>query len=301
MAVSMTPDRQADAVPGAVAVATFIPRRLLFALGVAALIHVARSAGVLVDFWDAVRYSFEIDYGEGIVWQQAELFGTDRMYAPVTGFPFIVFHYPPLYYALVAVVRPLFDDALAAGRAVSVAASIALAALISCTVWRASSPSTSRARLVLAGIAGLAVLCSGNVWTWGLLMRVDMVAVALSFLGLLIAHRSGGRFGPTVLALLVCTAAVFTKQTQVSAGIAVFAVALMQRPRSALVAAGCVGSAGLALVTVLQLRTAGGFLHHIVSYNVNPMSWSYFVAVLQAEGRDKILLGVSLISAIQTC
>ena len=272
------------------------PRPIFYALAIAALIHVARSSGVVADFWDAVRYPFEIDYGEGIVWQQAELFGTGRMYAPVTGFPFLVFHYPPLYYALVAAIRPVFDDGLAAGRAVSAMSSMGLATLVACIVVRASPP---RAPLLLAGIAGLSVLCSGNVWTWGLLMRVDLVAIALSFLGLLIAHRSGGRFAPTAVALLACTAAVFTKQLQVSAGIAVFAVSFMQRPRSALLAAGCVGSAGLAGLAWLQWRTMGGFLHHIVDYNVNPLSLRYLAGVLQIESRDTLLLALGLVSAVQ--
>ena len=272
------------------------PRPIFYTLAIAALIHVARSSGVVADFWDAVRYPFEIDYGEGIVWQQAELFGTGRMYAPVTGFPFLVFHYPPLYYALVAAIRPVFDDGLAAGRAVSAMSSMGLATLVAWIVVRASPP---RAPLLLAGIAGLSVLCSGNVWTWGLLMRVDLVAIALSFLGLFIAHRSGGRFAPTAVALLACTAAVFTKQLQVSAGIAVFAVSFMQRPRSALLAAGCVGSAGLAGLAWLQWRTMGGFLHHIVDYNVNPLSLRYLAGVLQIESRDTLLLALGLVSAVQ--
>lgn len=249
----------------------------------------------MADLVDAIRYPFEIDYGEGIVWQQAELFGTGHMYAPVTDFPFLVFHYPPLYYVLVAAFRPMFNDGLAAGRAVSVVASAILAVLVAAIVRRAAGP---RASWLLAVIAGLSVLCSGTVWTWGLLMRVDLMAIALSFLGLLIAHRSDGRFVPTAVALLVCTAAVFTKQLQVSAGIAVFAVALLQQPRKALLAAGCVGSAGLLIVGWIQWRTSGGFLHHIIAYNVNPFSLRYLAGVLQIEARDALLLITGLMSAV---
>ncbi len=276
-----------------------MPRPLAVALVVAALIHVAKAAGVLADFAEAVRYPFEIDCGEGIVWQQAELFGTNKMYAPGTAFPFIVFHYPPLYYAVVAMVRPLFHDGLAAGRAMSAMASMGLAVLAAAIVGRGASWPRSRVVWLLAGITGLAVLCSGNVWTWGLLMRVDLLAIALSFAGLLIAHGSGGRFVPTLVALLVCTAAVFTKQLQLSAGIAVFTVAAIQRPRSALLAAACAGVVGLTALEMLQRKTMGGFLTHIVGFNTNPLLWENFTAVAQIESRDTLLLAAGLVGAVE--
>src|SRR5712672_3082341 len=58
----------------------------------------------------------QIDYGEGIVWQQALLIPGPRMYGDITQFPFIVFHYTPVYHLVVRAIATLGIDPLAAGR-----------------------------------------------------------------------------------------------------------------------------------------------------------------------------------------
>jgi hypothetical protein len=61
-------------------------------------------AGLLYFAWAEVRraravlaYPFGVDYGEGIVWQQALLIPGPRMYGSIDHLPFLVFHYPPVY------------------------------------------------------------------------------------------------------------------------------------------------------------------------------------------------------------
>lgn len=66
---------------------------LLSALAVFLGVH---TLGAILDFLVAIHYPYELDYGEGIVWQQAALIPGPRMYAPGAGLPFIAFHYPPL-------------------------------------------------------------------------------------------------------------------------------------------------------------------------------------------------------------
>ena len=79
-------------------------------------IHVV---GVGLDFVAAIRYPFELGYGEGIVWQQAALIPGPRMYSSSQELPFIVFHYPPLYHLLARAALSIQPDFLAAGRLVS--------------------------------------------------------------------------------------------------------------------------------------------------------------------------------------
>ena len=68
----------------------------------------------------AIRYPCELDYGEGIVWQQMRLMFTDKAYGPIDGFPAIVFHYPPrLSRGDRGCSDALGMDELATGRAVS--------------------------------------------------------------------------------------------------------------------------------------------------------------------------------------
>jgi hypothetical protein len=65
---------------------------------------------------------------------------------------------------------------------------------------------------------------------------------------------------------------VFTKQTEISAGVALFLLTLLRNPRSALLAAAVAGSIGLGLLGFLQWITDGGFLLNIVHYNINRFS-----------------------------
>lgn len=272
------------------------PTAVIAVLTIAVL--AVRCFGVVLDFHDAVFYPFEIDYGEGIVWQQAASFMVGSAYRPLTAFPFIVFHYPPVYYGVVWLFSWAFADLLAAGRAVSVCASLCIAASVAMTVWGFGTSQRRMWRAAVAAVAALTVLGSGNVWTWGLLMRVDMVAIALSFLGLLVAHRSNGRFGWLVVALVLCTAAVYTKQVQVSAGSAIFATALLLRTKPALSAGAIAGLVGLSAFLVLQMQTGGGFFQNIVLANINPFSWSYLELVVWEERRDLAILVVGLGAAI---
>ena len=104
-------------------------------------------AGLLYFLWVDLRcagialaYPFGLDYGEGIVWQQAMLIPGPQMYGPIDHLPFIVFHYPPVYHLASRAVMALGVDPLAAGRMVSLGATIVI--------------SISFAWLVAAGLAG---------------------------------------------------------------------------------------------------------------------------------------------------
>src|SRR5262245_25698554 len=87
----------------------------------------ARAVVYLQNAFDAVRYPFGIDYGEGIVWQQLLLIPGPRMYGAITDVPYIVFHYPPVYHLAVRAVMLLGLDPLMAGRGLSVACTLTTA------------------------------------------------------------------------------------------------------------------------------------------------------------------------------
>ena len=50
--------------------------------------------------YDAVLYPYGLDYGEGIVWQQMAALANGGMYSNFHEFPYLVFHYTPIYHAL---------------------------------------------------------------------------------------------------------------------------------------------------------------------------------------------------------
>jgi hypothetical protein len=83
----------------------------------------------------AILFPWELDYGEGIVWQQMRWIFTDKAYGPIDQFPAIVFHNPPHYHAVTAITAgTLGTDELATGRAISLlstmAATVASAMLV---------------------------------------------------------------------------------------------------------------------------------------------------------------------------
>lgn len=254
---------------------------LLIGLLVILAVH---SAGGLMDSLAAIRNPGEIDYGEGIVWQQAALIPGPRMYESRTDLPFIVFHYPPVYYLVTHLAGAFMPDLLAAGRLVSAVSAGAIAIVVACLVL-AATPARPRhgLRLACAAVAGLLVYNSHALRVWGLLMRVDTLAVALALGGILVAARSSGRWLSTTCALLLCVAAVYCKQTELPAGLTVFAIAMLRNPRAAVAAAGIALVAGLVPLAGLQWVTDGGFLHNIIGYNLNRLDLAGGLRTIAAE------------------
>jgi hypothetical protein len=246
--------------------------------------------GVGQDFIAAIHSPVQLDYGEGIVWQQAALIPGPRMYGNSEDLPFIVFHYPPLYHLLARAALPLQPDLRAAGRLLSVLATIGIAfagaGLVLVATWQRGRPLEGTA-LWSAAVTGMLLLCLHAVRSWGVVMRVDMMATVLGLLGLLVGAWANGRFWGTAAALLLCVAAMFTKQTELAPGVAVFLLALLRNPRATLLAAVLAGGAGLAALELLQWLTSGGFLHNIISYNINRFNFRHGYEVFRYELLDE--------------
>ncbi|MGC2412336.1 MAG: hypothetical protein WA459_06535 [Stellaceae bacterium] len=260
-------------------------------LGALLAVLLVRAVGVFHDFAATIRFPFELEYGEGIVWQQAALIPGPHMYGASQDLPFIVFNYPPLYYLLARAALSIEPSFLAAGRLVSALGAVLIALSVAALVRisaRGGGRPIARAEWAIALATGLLVLRLYTVHDWSLLMRVDMAAIALSMLGLLAGALANGRFWGTTAALLVCVAAVFAKQTQLPAGAAVFLIALMRNPRGALGAAAIAGLVGLAELGLMQWLTDGGFLLNIVGYNINRYSLLHAYQLFLAEERANL-------------
>jgi hypothetical protein len=246
---------------------------------------------VLADCVSAIGNPLELDYGEGIVWQQAALIPGERMYGNSAGLPFIVFHYPPVFHLLARAALRLEPDFLAAGRLVASVATLSLAPILAGLVLTVAGGADWRAVGVAAAV-GLLAISLHPVHSWGYLMRVDMPGFAFGFAGLLLAARADGRFWGTAAALLLCVDAVFTKQTLLSPGIAVFVIGVLRRPKPALAAGVVAGAVGLAALFWLQAATGGGFLQNIVGYNINRVSFWQGYHLL---GSEKLTIPVILL------
>jgi hypothetical protein len=238
-----------------------------------------------------LAYPFGIDYGEGIVWQQALLIPGPRMYGPIDRLPFIVFHYPPVYHLASRAVMAFGVDPLSAGRMVSIAATAVTVISIAWLVAKGLEGRVSRPAAAIGAAAGaLLPLSLGPLEIWFDLMRVDMLAVALAFLGVVLTVRAEKQPAWLLLAMPAFVLSVYTKQTELAAPASALAALLVTRPRAAILAGLCAVVLGVAALALLEWLTADGFLRHILSYNVNTWSFDLLITRLRFQASYGVVL-----------
>ena len=217
----------------------------------------------------ALHCEFGLDYSEGLIWQQALWIPGPHMYGDIFHYPFVVFEYPPLFLLLVRLAGMAGGDMLVAGRSISVLATLTACVLLGLTVWRAGRL-PGGGRPVLAGaVAGLLPLSLLPILSWSVLMRVDMLALAFTWAGILLGVAAFRRPALLYGAVMAFVAAVFTKQIYVSAPLCMGLVWLVRSPALTCRAYGAGGVVGLAAVGGLSWLTHGGFVRHIFLYTAD--------------------------------
>lgn len=219
----------------------------------------------------ALGYAYELDYGEGIVWQQMANIVAGHGYAPLGVFPAIVYHYPPVYHLAVAALAGATGlDPLLAGRLLSAVCTVATMVMIAWLALVAMPGRIDRKSAIIGAVLGAASFSgSMTVLTWSAMMRVDMLASALVLLGLLLAATADGRTGRLVLAALASALAVYTKQTAIAGPAAIVLALWVAQPRAAWAFVLWCGGLGIAALVTLMVLTDGQFLNHVLLYNVN--------------------------------
>ncbi len=265
---------QADRSLGAHPAKPIVASRILFAIVIGYLLLGAYGwglgvAGTLVN-------PDQIDYGEGIIWQQADLIFRGMGYKDIQTLPHIVFHYPPVFHLVSGLLaHALGTDQLVAGRAVSILSTFGILVIVGWFVLRGISPAENRIpRLVCAGIASLLVLNFYPIAFWSPTDRVDMLAIFLSLLGASFALNAAQQPSNAIPAALFFVAALFTKQTMIAAPLAAFVVLLTIRPGAAWLGLAAATGLGLTAFAILYVSTGGGFLQHVVGYNINRFALS---------------------------
>ncbi len=236
-----------------------------------AFVLIANFADWFFDAVFTVRYPYQIDYAEGVVWQQALMIMRGEGYADITRLPYVVFHYPPIFHFVTGFTTDLLSlDYLTAGRLVSLLSTLGTSVVIILLIARSERADEGlAAKLLVAFGAGLVMFLFNPVATWSPLMRVDTTATLLSFLGVYFGLRSPERPRYIYLCAVFFSLALYTKQTSIAAPMATLTVLFVIRPK--LAGRGFLWAAGLGLAGLisLQLVTDGGFLKHILFYNFN--------------------------------
>ncbi|MEG3123481.1 glycosyltransferase family 39 protein [Sphingomonas sp. GB1N7] len=250
----------------------------------------------------AFGYPYDLDYGEGVVWQQMRYILAGHGYAPLQAFPAFVFEYPPVYPLVTAGTARVFGlDELYAGRLVSFVATAICALLIALLTARAIPPDQPRRiRRAAAAFAALAFVTLPVVLTWALLMRIDMLACAITLAGMALAAASIRRPKLAIAAGIAFAAALYTRQTNLPAPAAAFLVLVFANRRAAwTMLAAAIVSGGIALA-ILEAMSGGYFLVNILFYNINRIVWAHATmlgAVLLASIVTLALGTIGLVAA----
>jgi hypothetical protein len=220
----------------------------------------------------ATAYPYEFDYGEGIVlWQAAHVTRLASAYASITQYPYIVFHYPPLYHVVSWAVSRITGDLLFAGRLVSLLSTFALCLTLGWTVYRAVPARVTKLAAIGGAIFAGTMPCGLETMEWATLMRVDMFGLWLTFAGLalfILGKTAAMRYAAFVFFI----AAMYTKQTLISAALACLIVAAILNLRLAVRLLGGSVALGAFVLAQLVFATHGQVVRHLFLYNQNPFS-----------------------------
>jgi hypothetical protein len=236
---------------------------LLSALGLLAALQL----GVLAYHLGlTLAFPYDLNYGEGYVLNDAvRLSRGESLYIDLQQFPMVRSPYPPLFPLVWSAFQPLAGPALWPGRLLSVLSLVGIGAVVGWNAWRVRLgiwPSVAAVGLVAA---------SPFVYQWAGYARVDMLALFCAIGGVVAAQWIGGWRGLVVSAAL-CGLAVWTKQTTITAAVAVSIAYTLRSWRYGAAFALLIGVPSLLVAAGLNAATAGEFFHHVLAGNAsNPV------------------------------
>lgn len=218
-----------------------------------------------------IFFPFNVDYGEGpILSQVMNLASFQNIYHHNTNlFPYTISNYPPLYHLLQLPFAWIFGPAFWYGRIINLISLITTAILIGLVIYHFTKD------WLAAMTGGGLLLTIPYIMYFGGFVRVDSLALVVSWAGLYIIvcwhkHSKG-----IIFAAVLLTGAVFTRQSYgLAAPFAAFIWLLSQKPRwRAFELALWTGGLSLIVFFFLNIVSNGGFYFNIITANINPFIW----------------------------
>src|SRR4051794_4295965 len=242
-------------------------RRLRWSVGLSLGGLVALHFGVLAyHLVGTLRFPFELNYGEGYVLNDAlRLARGENLYVDLQQFPMVRSPYPPLFPLVWSWLVPLSGTALWGGRLIEIVSLVGILGLVALNAWRARGGAWP----ILAA-TGL-VMASPFVYQWAGYARVDLLALVFAIGAVVAAQWVRGARGVLVAALL-CGLALWTKQTALTAALAVAIAYTLRDWRYGLAFVAAIGVPSLAVGSALNAATQGEFVRHVLLGNAsNPV------------------------------
>lgn len=247
----------------------------------------------------ALSFPYPLEYQEGPVLDRVfHLINNQPIYrTDLTSPPFSVSYAPPLFWLVQAPLAASLGPAYWYGRVLSILCAFLTAVLISLALF-----TLTRDRLA-ALLSGLTFMAFPYVLHWTALDQADALALALSWGGLLtVLHRPDSRRA-LLLAAVLFTLAIYTRQTYfVAAPLGALGWLLQQRKtRAALLLTGMVAGFSLAAFLILNALTRGGFSYTMFAITPGLFSWKTVTAAYMRffPGVNYLLFGALMFLIVE--
>lgn len=273
---------------------TWAPKIFTFIICIALLLVIGRSIWLFLDYTRTlISFPYNVDYGEGPILDQVMRLAHGESIYPqeISQPPYIVGNYPPMYQLVQLPFALIFGPAFWYGRVINLISIIATSALILATLYEINKD------IVSAIIGGLLLLTMPYILHWTGFVRVDSLALGLSWAAIYSVVRGNGKPRSLILTAIFLSTAIYTRQSYgLAAPFAAFLYLLSKKPedfdpkatykhfidqffhriswKPALhLTLWTAGISGIVFI-LLNIITRGGFFFNIVTANVNPFFWN---------------------------
>lgn len=213
-----------------------------------------------------LNFPYDLNYGEGyVLFDALRLAQRQPIYVDLQQFPMVRSPYPPLFPLIWSALIPLAGPTLWPGRALEMVSLLALSGIVAWNAWRAC-------RSALPAVAAVGLLAASPfVYQWAGYARVDLLALGFAAGGVAAAQWVRGR-GGLVLAALLCGLALWTKQTAITAGLAVAIALTLRSRREGLGFVALVALPTALIAGAINVTSGGEFVRHVILGNAsNPV------------------------------
>jgi len=272
----------------------WLPKILTVVVCVALLLVIGRSIWLFLDYnRTLIGFPFNVDYGEGPILDQVMRLANGETIYPkdISQPPYIIGNYPPMYHLVQLPFALIFGPAYWYGRVINLITILAAAFFIGATLYEINKD------VVSAIIGGTLLLTFPYILHWSGFVRVDSLALGLSWAAIYTAVRGKGKPKSLILTAFFLSAAVYTRQSYgLAAPFASFMVLLSKKSdefdpkaeyknfiskffnriswKPALHLTLWTAGISLTAFLLLNLITGGGFFFNVITANVNPFIWN---------------------------
>lgn len=230
-------------------------------------------AGPVYHGWHRVSVPYEFDYGEGpLIWQVQHVFDRGTAYGSLADAPLVIWNYPPGFLLAVRAVWSVQRNLLWSGRFVSFVSGLGVEFLLAAVIYGCLPRRFGQLVRWCAAGTGFLFLCTDAAFAWFPLMRVDLLGLLATYLGVFFFLSAGERHWRAYLGFACFFLAAYVKQTYLAAPLACFLVTLVVAPKRALRLGVLLALSGGVVFWTGMVWSRGGFARHLILYNVHSFS-----------------------------